>query len=410
MFAMLHPHFCHAQVTRSEAADLLKRYYSLLQLYAWDPSQVGLQDKIAAMFSDGQGSVVNDVYSEVYGNPSTNTDIRNFVTTIGAYKNRTGYALNIHIDEDSFRFKEKDSASMYVTLSKRVYCNLGRLPVDYSVSECVLVRNNKIVCISKEEPRVENHVGSSLVINDIEFANCDSTWNVLDNFGAMLYASSIRYLDMKISYTSTMSSTVFLKVVDPQGLMMQGKSSPAGCTASITLAPSVSVASRQIAWGHETEVCYVPGTYVVEIWDGERTLYSESIYLHPLPKGCTIDRVDARLDEKDLVLECDFTISGMKGQNACVSCYFYDNEGRALHSYDSRWCTPAGNVASSTSICPSYDNARYTDLVISIPKAELHLAAGRSHKMKVMVVVWDMSLSRPVEIFRSRYMEYTYVS
>ena len=96
--------YCLAYDARNEAAQKVRLYYSLLQQYARNPSRTELYDRIAELFIDGQGSVCNDIYSKVYGYPAANSDIRNYITAAGAYKNRSGgYPLDIRIDSESFR-------------------------------------------------------------------------------------------------------------------------------------------------------------------------------------------------------------------------------------------------------------------------------------------------------------------
>lgn len=169
-FSVLSQQYIAAYDARSEAAQKVRLYYSLLQQYAHDPSRTELYDRVSGLFADGQGSVCNDIYSNVYGFPATNSDIRNYITAAGAYKNKSGgYPLDIQIDPNSFRFKEKDSDAIYVSVLKSVSCRAGKLPTAYNIREVLLLRNNKIVCIFPEEEKpAEEHAQTESHRNQIK--------------------------------------------------------------------------------------------------------------------------------------------------------------------------------------------------------------------------------------------------
>lgn len=161
--------YCLAYDARNEAAQKVRLYYSLLQQYARDPSRTELYDRIAGLFADGQGSVCNDIYSNVYGFPAANSDIRNYITAAGAYKNKSGgYPLDIQIDPNSFQFKEKDSDAIYVSVLKSVSCHYGKFPTSYDIKEVLLLKNNKIVCIFPEEEKQQEHVDTDIYISHIK--------------------------------------------------------------------------------------------------------------------------------------------------------------------------------------------------------------------------------------------------
>ena len=112
--------------------------------------------------------------------------------------------------------------------------------------------------------------------------------------------------------------------------------------------------------------------------------------------------------EENLVAKVSFSIRGMKDKKGLVSCYFYDENGHALKAPISNYTTSDGDVCSSVSITPPYENTAYTDLDISIPKNKLNLSGTYSRTLKVMVVVWDNSSSGFQELFRSGNVDFTY--
>lgn len=112
---------------------------------------------------------------------------------------------------------------------------------------------------------------------------------------------------------------------------------------------------------------------------------------------------DADVDgEKGLSVKVSFDVSGMKGHNGRVSCYFYDTNGNALIDRNNRYHTSGtpSNVSSGEDIKPRYDNSTYTDFEIKIPYSELHLSSTYSRTLRVDVVVWDYYSGSGKEVTR----------
>jgi len=112
---------------------------------------------------------------------------------------------------------------------------------------------------------------------------------------------------------------------------------------------------------------------------------------------------DADVDgEKGLSVKVSFDVSGMKGHNGRVSCYFYDTNGNALIDRNNRYHTSGtpSNVSSGEDIKPRYDNSTYTDFEIKIPYSELHLSSTYSRTLRVDVVVWDYYSGSGKEVAR----------
>lgn len=112
---------------------------------------------------------------------------------------------------------------------------------------------------------------------------------------------------------------------------------------------------------------------------------------------------DADVDgEKGLSVKVSFDVSGMKGHNGRVSCYFYDSNGNALIDRNNRYHTSGtpSNVSSGEDIKPRYDNSTYTDFEIKIPYSELHLSSKYSRTLRVDVIVWDYYSGSGKEVAR----------
>jgi hypothetical protein len=123
-------------------------------------------------------------------------------------------------------------------------------------------------------------------ISKIEFANNADGGEVLDAYGSTLYASKIKYLMTQMTYSNTssvsFSKSIYIKIINPDGSLRQGKSSPGGYTYMRNINIGANV-SNQIAglngFGSSASGSYDAGTYGYEIWcDGEQ-LYAANVTL-----------------------------------------------------------------------------------------------------------------------------------
>lgn len=130
---------------------------------------------------------------------------------------------------------------------------------------------------------------------------------------------------------------------------------------------------------------------------------------HATIKKITVSN-DADVDgKKGLAVHVTFDISGMKGKNGMVACYFYDSNGNALIDTNNSYGTDGSysQVAVSKSITPRYDNSTYSDLEIKIPYDELHLSGTYSRTLRADVVIWDYSTSEYRQLVRKENTAFT---
>lgn len=145
------------------------------------------------------------------------------------------------------------------------------------------------------------------------------------------------------------------------------------------------------------EVALVQADKIVRISKESEDERESRSYMNENQKGGSVEDISLYSVDDDLVAKIRFTISGMQGRYCNVSCYFYDDRGYPLKDHNSNFCTTNGMVATSTSICPPYENTRYNGLEITIPISELHLNTSRPMVLQIMIVVWY----NDEEIFRS---------
>lgn len=139
---------------------------------------------------------------------------------------------------------------------------------------------NKTVRVNVSQSATENR---NIQFTGSSFCNTTKDNTVIDSYGATLYASSVKYLNWKISYngpSSSMTKTCYIKYIKPDGELMTGQSSPAGYTTSkeITFSPGSNTIVAT-GWGNENATAYVAGTYRCELWFDGIKQYSATITL-----------------------------------------------------------------------------------------------------------------------------------
>lgn len=114
-------------------------------------------------------------------------------------------------------------------------------------------------------------------------------------------------------------------------------------------------------------------------------------------------------NKKGLGVKVTFDVSGMKGKEGSVSCYFYDASHKALLDLNNSYGTTGSpsHVACSKKITPSYDNTTYTDFMVKIPYDELHLSGTAAKDLQVDVVIWDKSVTPCREIVKKSYTKFS---
>jgi hypothetical protein len=79
---------------------------------------------------------------------------------------------------------------------------------------------------------------------------------------------------------------------------------------------------------------------------------------------------------KGMRIHVNFTVYNYKGRTGYCSAYFYKSDGTPLKDYNNAYNTSTGNVATSNTFVPSFDNTIYNDYALFIPYTELHQSKG----------------------------------
>lgn len=89
-------------------------------------------------------------------------------------------------------------------------------------------------------------------------------------------------------------------------------------------------------------------------------------------------RVDGELGIK---IHSRITIAGGKGETFYANCYFYNKHSRQLRDKNGSFRDDNGGVSTYTDLVPTYPDTEWKDFVLFIPKSELHLPSGSTHRI-----------------------------
>ena len=124
-------------------------------------------------------------------------------------------------------------------------------------------------------------INSIFTITVMEFANTDINRNVLGTIGTVFESQNIRYITPIITYNYSASATINrilnIRIINPDGNLMEGVTSPIGYTYSHTLNlnPTRRVDRVSLSgWGNDSGGSFSQGTYVYEIWSDGQLLYN----------------------------------------------------------------------------------------------------------------------------------------
>lgn len=129
----------------------------------------------------------------------------------------------------------------------------------------------------------DKSTGSAILsISSIALANVNYDGFILTNYGAQLY-SDTQYLKAKIYYqkkaASTESFNLRVKIFNPNGTLVKGKTSPENCTFEQRIVLSGKEGSFLLSsWGNKEGTLYSAGSYRYEIWlNNTKLLYATMV-------------------------------------------------------------------------------------------------------------------------------------
>lgn len=123
-------------------------------------------------------------------------------------------------------------------------------------------------------------------ITGVSFGNVDNDGNIIDKFGAKLYATEVKYLKPLLSYRGLTSSekniTFYVKIIKEDGTLEKGSESPEGYTyeQEMKVTPGENQSVQLKGWGNNKGGSYSPGLYKYEIWYQNKLIYEVETRLY----------------------------------------------------------------------------------------------------------------------------------
>ena len=152
----------------------------------------------------------------------------------------------------------------------------------------------------RREREATNQQKGYVEVSSIQIANGSGNGEpMINSYGSAIFASDVKYLYFRASINSLVSSekniTYHIKVINPDGSLKSGSSSPSGYSydCSVSLKPNTNTIYLS-GWGNSSGGTYVSGTYRFEIWYNEKNIYSTEFTLLKKDNEATYLTVDSK--------------------------------------------------------------------------------------------------------------------
>lgn len=138
----------------------------------------------------------------------------------------------------------------------------------------------------KQDPNEKYESSGYMEITGISFANTDKDDHIIDDFGANLYASEVKFLAPKVFYRGLASEekeiSIDVKIIKEDGTLKTGALSPSGYTYSYkyNVEPGAGKSIKLSGWGNNLGGTYTSGQYKFEIWYNGNVLYEKGVRLY----------------------------------------------------------------------------------------------------------------------------------
>ncbi len=120
-----------------------------------------------------------------------------------------------------------------------------------------------------------------ITVTSVSFGNLDYNGTVLTSPGSTLYASSMQYLNAKVYFNTRITSKkeidLYIKIINPDGTIISGTSSPAGYSThyTFTINPGdTNLVTR--GFGSSSGTTYPAGTYRYELYYDDQRIWQSS--------------------------------------------------------------------------------------------------------------------------------------
>ncbi len=144
-----------------------------------------------------------------------------------------------------------------------------------------------------------------IIIKDIEFANGDYDYNIIDDWGSNLIASKMRYLMPSIKYDCNdkdLGSVDFYSVLRRGNYLYRNSDSPKNYSQKQTqkIIYGKDKTLRLLGWGSSNTSIYPAGTYIYELWVDDELLLAKKVVIQNMQyEGLTIKDIMFSNDDYD---------------------------------------------------------------------------------------------------------------
>ena len=218
-------------------------------------------------------------------------------------------------------------------------------------------------------------------ITDMDFANTLNR-NIIGTHGMSFDAPDIRYIAPRITYdyngSTSISRILNVKIINPDGSLKRGTSSPSGYTFDYTLSVLPNKRGERVllsGWGSNSGGSYLPGIYNCEIWYDGQQLFSTKFTVHA---PFTITGIDfANTDRSMNVIGSYATSFESSSIRYIVPRITYDNTGSSSGNriLNIKIIKPDGYLMGGTS-SPSDYTMNYTLNIQPNKRGERILLSG----------------------------------
>lgn len=205
-------------------------------------------------------------------------------------------------------------------------------------------------------------------ITGISFANVDKDGHIVDDYGASLYASEVKFLKPKVFYSGLASVakeiSLDIKIINEDGSINSGTSSPQGYSYSnkLTVQSGPGHDTQLLGWGNNSGGSFSAGQYKFEVWYKGNILFQKGFRLYtgttPIvnSKVMSITSVSFSNEDNDGNVLSDFGENLYEGEVQYITpkIYYdrqYSNDQKITLYY--KYFEPGGNmiVGNSSPVC-----------------------------------------------------------
>ena len=179
---------------------------------------------------------------------------------------------NSYSSSYSYSGKGNEDVKIYVDANSSSYSRSSKLTVKCGTK-------TKSITITQDGKSNK----APFTITSVEVANVDYNWNYINSYGSKIYSYQTQYLTPRIYVTVYTPGTykVYVKLLNPNGKLVTGNSSPTGYSYSedITLNSSTSY-KNLMGWGGSTSGHYSAGNYKFEIYYNSEKIGEKSFTIY----------------------------------------------------------------------------------------------------------------------------------